>query len=207
MEEQIAVKGNNKSKKSSKKNKNNKNNLEIEKNRKYWIYRGLGIGGGVLALITLFLPWYQVIGSVLLTITPIYIYYNGYYMYFWDYYVAINIDYGFLVIIIAMDICLALIILSTIYSLIKLSRAPSSMIMTTIILSFLFFSIPVAVMSILSNSFPFFGFDGVNLWGFTIGWFLLIPAMILSMFFRKLVINKKEKIQKEWKEKVKEMQD
>ena len=55
MEEQIAVKGNNKSKKSSKKNKNNKNNLEIEKNRKYWIYRGLGIGGGVLALITLFL--------------------------------------------------------------------------------------------------------------------------------------------------------
>ena len=180
---------------------------EIERDLRYWVYRGLGIGGGVIAIITIFLPWFQITGGSIFTITPLYINYNGLFMYFWDYSVAMTLDYGFIAILIMMDMSFALIIISTILCSLTLSRKPSSMIMIIICLTFLTFGISVMMMSLIPGQFPFFGVSGSVTWGFSIGWFLLFPAMFFMLFFRKLVITEKEEFHQEWKQKIKEMQD
>ncbi|MHA1269603.1 MAG: hypothetical protein ACTSPY_07415 [Candidatus Helarchaeota archaeon] len=196
-----------KNRKGTKEEKNDKGNLEIEKDLRYWIYRGIGIGGGVIAIITLFLPWFQVIGSSIITITPIYVYYNGIFIYFWDYYTVMGINESLLPIIIMMDICFALIILSSILCLLTISRAPSSILMILICLTFIAFSVPFIEMGVITGYFPFFGATSTGLWGFSSGWFLTFLAFILSMFFRKLKTTQKDEFRQEWKQKISEMQD
>ncbi|MBD3229305.1 MAG: hypothetical protein GF329_14065 [Candidatus Lokiarchaeota archaeon] len=183
---------------------------ELEKDIKFWIIKGLAISGGVIAVITLFLPWYQISGSYLINITPIFINYNGIFLFFWDYYKAMGIDFGFIPILVMMDASLILIVLSLLLNIFTLSRKPSSMIMIIIVVSFVIISIAVIMMGITPFNFidfPFFGSSGGILWGFSIGWMLLFLALFLTLFPRKLILTEKEKFKNQIKQKIEELQD
>ena len=178
----------------------------------YWLYRGLGITGGIILIITLFLPWYCINLGQIITITPLYIYYNGIYIYFWDYILAGRILEPLMLFLIIMDVTFVMIILSVLYSLFKCSRLPSMMTAVIIGISFLGYGIgfEFVIHSNPSNpdiNFPFFGVLNGYYWGFSIGWFLLFLSLALTLFFRRLVHTFKKEFILTWKQTVKEMQD
>lgn len=185
---------------------------EIEKDRKYWITKGLLISGSILAVITFFLPWYQVSGSYQVAIAPLYILYNGNTLYWFGLFnpSLIFAYYTWVVPIIIIDyVIYSLIITSLVLSIFRLSRKPSSMIMIIIVTSFVIISITILSTGIIpfSNTIPFFGISGSLLWGFSIGWFLLFISFFLTLFTRKMIHTEKEKLKKQIKQKIQEQQD
>jgi len=205
------------SKKDDSVNKKGINNVE------YWIYRILGMSGGVIAIITLYLPWYSIVSSGLTyTITPFYIS-NAMsvdVIYYWDFYSVVTDffsgDLISLISLIVITICYPLIIIASILSILKVSRTASTLLITTIVVSVFLIGAMAIVGSQLGvipyniipqMSIPFFGMDGNDIWGFNIGWFLSIFGAFLTLFVRRLDKTKKEEFDELWKEKVKEMQD
>jgi hypothetical protein len=193
-----------------KEEKSNQNEgKKTPKDIKYWIYRGLGIASGIIMIITLFLPWYQAILTGLnLSISPILIDINGYIVPFWGYMNLLGIYDEFIPFLAIMNINFTLIIVSIIFSFLKITRAPSSLLMVVIILSFIGIG-ATSLFSVFDSGlfFPFFGFYGSQIWGFSGGWILLFLALFLTLFSRIRVPSEKEKFKREFKQKIKEMQD
>lgn len=187
---------------------NPKEGKKTPKDINYWIFRGLGIAGGIIMIITLFLPWYQVIISGLnLSISPILININGYIVPFWGYMNLLGIYDEFIPFLVIMNINFALIIVSIIFSFLKITRGPSTLLLVVIVLSFIGIG-ATSLFSVFSGfSFPFFGLYGSQIWGFSGGWILLFLALLLTLFARIRVPSEKEKFKKEFKQKVREMQD
>lgn len=188
---------------------NQKEGKKTPKDTNYWIFRGLGIAGGIIMIITLFLPWYQAIISGLnLSISPILISINGYIVPFWGYMNLLGIYDEFIPFLAIMNINFALIIISVIFSFLKISRGPSTLLVVIIALSFIGIG-ATSLFSVFDSGlfFPFFGFYGSQIWGFSGGWILLFLALFLTLFSRIRNPSEKEKFKKEFKQKVSEMQD
>ncbi|MHA1229050.1 MAG: hypothetical protein ACTSRP_00380 [Candidatus Helarchaeota archaeon] len=166
----------------------------VPKDLKYHIFKWIGFSGGILAVISLFFPWYQISGDILFSITPIYLNYGGLTYYFYDYAIVSPEMYPILVM---MDISfgfLVLIGILSVYSIFNPSRAIGNLLMILLVLSFFIYPFGIMYGIFNGSGFPIFGLTMTRVYGLSTGWFLALIGFILSLFIRRIKPNKKEKL-------------